>query len=413
MLEYLIAVQQHTMVLAALLPVLGVGISRAGGTVALRRFIRALAIGGAIAVILALLKTWTGWIVTEYWNLAFMAVIIASGVIFMVADYRVRRRSVLETTGTLEKRLSPDIATPDTATPDTVTLDRPDREKPDRLEFLRLAAALALGCFLVAYVLRADLLYIREFVQGDESLLSVTTVYRLLGWLFGNAVVVLCAAGVVVLARKVVEPHLRRLRTAMLGIYVLFGLLSCIQILYAHHMIPRARWIRAILQVSINYGDACLYALLALALIAAVLALRGQLRALRGEPTINPAQRRKMRAAWRTLRRWSTVVAVCCLIAVFSLTLVKAYNERTVELTPAEPLEYSSGQATIPLGLVEDGHLHRFVHVAADGTEVRFIVIKKNATAYGVGLDACNICGATGYYERDDEVVCMMCDVVM
>jgi uncharacterized membrane protein len=40
-------------------------------------------------------------------------------------------------------------------------------------------------------------------------------------------------------------------------------------------------------------------------------------------------------------------------------------------------------------------------------------VIKKNAAAYGVGLDACDICGPTGYYERKSEVICRLCDVVM
>jgi uncharacterized membrane protein len=57
--------------------------------------------------------------------------------------------------------------------------------------------------------------------------------------------------------------------------------------------------------------------------------------------------------------------------------------------------------------------LHRFIYPASNGTEVRFIVIKKNEIAFGVGLDACDICGPTGYYERNDEVICKLCDVVM
>ena len=28
-------------------------------------------------------------------------------------------------------------------------------------------------------------------------------------------------------------------------------------------------------------------------------------------------------------------------------------------------------------------------------------------------LDACEVCGPTGYYERDDQVVCKLCDVIM
>ncbi|MDR1586883.1 MAG: DUF2318 domain-containing protein, partial [Treponema sp.] len=57
--------------------------------------------------------------------------------------------------------------------------------------------------------------------------------------------------------------------------------------------------------------------------------------------------------------------------------------------------------------------LHRFAFIAEGGTEVRFIVVKKNISSYGVGLDACDICGATGYYERKDGIICRLCDVVM
>ena len=30
-----------------------------------------------------------------------------------------------------------------------------------------------------------------------------------------------------------------------------------------------------------------------------------------------------------------------------------------------------------------------------------------------MGLDACDICGETGYYERSGQVICKLCDVVM
>ena len=68
----------------------------------------------------------------------------------------------------------------------------------------------------------------------------------------------------------------------------------------------------------------------------------------------------------------------------------------------------------IPLTDVEDGHLHRFSYIATGGNNVRFIIVKKpKGGSYGVGLDACDICGLAGYYERNDEVVCKRCDVVM
>ena len=63
---------------------------------------------------------------------------------------------------------------------------------------------------------------------------------------------------------------------------------------------------------------------------------------------------------------------------------------------------------------VSDGMLHRYGYTAEDGTVIRFIIIQKpNSTAYGIGLDACEICGETGYYQRGDMVVCNLCDVVM
>jgi uncharacterized membrane protein len=84
-----------------------------------------------------------------------------------------------------------------------------------------------------------------------------------------------------------------------------------------------------------------------------------------------------------------------------------------VELTPAEPMTIIDKEIVIPIEKIADGHLHRYNYTAADNIEMRFIVIKKNEVAYGVGLDACDICGPTGYYERKDEVICRLCDVVM
>jgi uncharacterized membrane protein len=41
------------------------------------------------------------------------------------------------------------------------------------------------------------------------------------------------------------------------------------------------------------------------------------------------------------------------------------------------------------------------------------VIQKPNSSSYGIGLDACDICGETGYYEKNDQVVCNLCDVVM
>ena len=109
-----------------------------------------------------------------------------------------------------------------------------------------------------------------------------------------------------------------------------------------------------------------------------------------------------------------SALIVCLLLVVLNLTVFAAVDNRPVELSPAEDCEVRGDSVYVALTQVEDGHLHRFVYTTENGVGVRFIVIKKpNATSYGVGLDACDICGETGYYERSGQIVCKLCDVVM
>lgn len=128
----------------------------------------------------------------------------------------------------------------------------------------------------------------------------------------------------------------------------------------------------------------------------------------------NPAEHRKIRAELRRRKRWSASIVFIFIFSFLNLTVVKAYDEREVELSPVEESIVEGDYIYIPLEMVNDGNLHRFHHMAEEGTiEVRFIVIKKSKTAYGIGLDACEICGSTGYYQRNAAVVCKRCDVVM
>ena len=115
----------------------------------------------------------------------------------------------------------------------------------------------------------------------------------------------------------------------------------------------------------------------------------------------------------RNKRHWAQFFIVLILINIMSLTVVKATVNREIPLSPPEDYTVEDGFAVIPLESVEDGHLHRYVYTASDNKEVRFIIIKKAQSSYGVGLDACELCGPSGYFERKDEVVCKLCDVVI
>ncbi|MDR1262847.1 MAG: Fe-S-containing protein [Oscillospiraceae bacterium] len=128
----------------------------------------------------------------------------------------------------------------------------------------------------------------------------------------------------------------------------------------------------------------------------------------------NPAQHRKLKSICRRNRRQATTVVVCFVLSIMNLTVVRAYDSRVIELSPPEAYAIADDNVCIPLAQLEDGHLHRFEYTAESGVKIRWIIIKKPGSAsYGVGLDACEVCGDAGYFERGGQVVCKRCDVVM
>src|SRR5262249_7623406 len=61
----------------------------------------------------------------------------------------------------------------------------------------------------------------------------------------------------------------------------------------------------------------------------------------------------------------------------------------------------------VPLSEVQDGNLHLYT-AQEGGQSYRFLVIKK-PQGWGVALDACRICGAEGYRQDGQNVVCRHC----
>ena len=105
---------------------------------------------------------------------------------------------------------------------------------------------------------------------------------------------------------------------------------------------------------------------------------------------------------------------VMILLFVLILTVIKAYDTLEVELSAPEVYTVEGDTILIPTEAVNDGHLHRFEYTTERNVTIRWIVVKKpNSASFGVGFDACEVCGNAGYYERGSQVVCKRCDVVM
>ena len=133
------------------------------------------------------------------------------------------------------------------------------------------------------------------------------------------------------------------------------------------------------------------------------------------EPYRNPAEHRIIKAKWRGIRRGGAAVIIASVLGILNLTVVESMNATDVTLSPIEDATaVDKENVYVSFELVDDGHLHRFAYETENGVVIRFIVIKKPGTSsYGIGLDACDVCGETGYYEKDGQVVCNLCDVVM
>ena len=62
----------------------------------------------------------------------------------------------------------------------------------------------------------------------------------------------------------------------------------------------------------------------------------------------------------------------------------------------------------VPTASVDDGGLHRF-GLAIGGRVVRFLVVKTNDGKLRTTLDACEICGPSGYVQEGAQLICLNC----
>ncbi len=254
-------------------------------------------------------------------------------------------------------------------------------------------------------------------LQGN-SVFSTEFLYRLIGWILGFLLVFLTGLA----AFKTLKFASNAVSVIFIDIAVFISAFSVlgrlIQLMLQLQIIRQTRdkdlfkLLFPVLQFVNNNAELFIFCALGCVSAAAVIQFIRNLR-VRGEYD-NPAQLRKIRAAMRSRRRWAVTAIVCVIATVLNLTVVDAINNKKPVEAPVEQCETDSTNMYVDFSQVDDGHLHRFAYTTEKGTEIRFIVIKKpNSSSYGVGLDACDICGEAGYFERDGQIVCKRCDVVM
>jgi high-affinity iron transporter len=122
----------------------------------------------------------------------------------------------------------------------------------------------------------------------------------------------------------------------------------------------------------------------------------------------SPAERRKAMWTARRERLWMGSVYTFSFVFIVMVTAEFVYTKNVSALSPTTELTFTNGQVTIPLAKVSDGDLHRF-QANENGTEVRFFLYERPDGKVATAFDACQICGAVGFYKSGNGIVCKNC----
>jgi high-affinity iron transporter len=120
------------------------------------------------------------------------------------------------------------------------------------------------------------------------------------------------------------------------------------------------------------------------------------------------AERRLLEAQSRRQRRWMVAAASACLVVILMLTADFIYARANSARPSVTAIAAEGNAVRVPLRDVQDGDMHLFSADLGGGQSVRFMVIKK-PDGWGTALDACRICGAEGYRQDGQNVVCRHC----
>ena len=350
-----------------------------------------LCAGVLASVALAIVKYNTRLIISSHWNHYIYAVLMALTVLFLVL---------------------------------TFCCGRKEKQEADAGGLLLSAAGSLLSAVLVFYSLPGVLLYPFSFNTMGQGYLSSYYLVRMAGWL-GALVLLLVYSRLLSRCALEIKPYSRV--PAVLDINLVVFAAYC----FGRFFVPwvnRAKW----LGWGVKYSDESYgwigkwmmftanHSMLFLWIAAGTVAILALLFFRQGtilrEKYDHAAQLRKLKARNRRWRRTAAGTLACVLLFTLVLTVVKTDDTRQVELSAPEnyTVDREAGEILVPAENVNDGHLHRFEYRTEKNIDVRWIVVKKpNSASYGVGLDACEVCGNAGYFERNGQVICKRCDVVM
>jgi uncharacterized membrane protein len=383
MLEYLIKVTVNTFPAVVPSALLVAAIYRIDGSERKKYLSRGVFLGLLAAFVYAALKRNTGFAVREYYDLGVLAASIASEALLVVVMWRY------------------------------VADENNERTHRERKTFFAFCAFIVAASW-TAYTTPDILLFPFEFHVGMDTVFNTEYMFKASGYSLGLLLAFITAVALFRVASSLSGRALAAVLTLSVLALLARDALAVTQILLGRNLIPRYSWLTGAVIWMLTHENVFVYALMTLSILLSATHI---LKMKSAKPTgDNPAQVRKKKSIARRQVRFCATVLLGVFMSLIILTAGVAYSNKKVELSPPAEVPAADGMIFISLDMVNDGNLHRFVHkVVQDGavTDVRYIIIQKNETSYGVGFDACDVCGASGYFQRKGQVVCILCDVVM
>ncbi len=264
----------------------------------------------------------------------------------------------------------------------------------------------------IFYITPQILQYTQEFIGFGETALSTMVLIRWVGFLLGLILGIIILISSRYISFQMTEKTMQIFFLLIMFIYSSGYFTKAISALYRLHIIPMNDLIFDILIFQDKYYVIFTYIIFTIAILFSLFTI---IKNIKVNGTFsNNAMFRKAKAKTIYRRRLGYLLTTMSIIVIFILSYVNYIDTKEVELAKPQPYQIEENKIVIPLKDVNDGKLHRFEYKTPNGYNVKFLAVKKPAgNAYGLGLDACDICGLAGYYEKGDDVICKRCDVVM
>jgi FTR1 family protein len=124
--------------------------------------------------------------------------------------------------------------------------------------------------------------------------------------------------------------------------------------------------------------------------------------------TASKAERRKAQWTAQREKMWAIAVYASSFVFIMLITAQFIYAKSASALSPATEVAIIRGEVRIPIAQVNDGGLHRYL-ARVNGSEVRFLLLRKPDGKIATVLDACEICGPVGFYKSGNTLICKNC----